>query len=99
MWGIKYLPNYKYTLIKTFHIFLQYIRALKCNNTHYYTKLRNFPLPPLLAIESSRVELFRQGPGKTNKQLGLDSNQLPKITTRLVSFIHIFEQQLYIVIL
>lgn len=52
-----------------------------------------------LATSSSRVELFRQGSGKTNKQLGLDSNQLPKITTRLVSFIHIFEQQLYIVIL
>lgn len=63
---------------------------------HEITKL---PSPPLLAIESSRVELFRQGSGKTNKQLGLDSNQLPKITTRLVSFIHIFEQQLYIVIL
>lgn len=50
-------------------------------------------------IFSSRAFSFRQGSGKTNKQLGLDSNQLPKITTRLVSFIHIFEQQLYIVIL
>lgn len=43
---------------------------------HEITKL---PSPPLLAIESSRVELFRQGSGKTNKQLGLDSNQLPKL--------------------
>lgn len=49
---------------------------------------------------SSRNRIFSSRAFSTaNKQLGLDSNQLPKITTRLVSFIHIFEQQLYIVIL
>lgn len=44
---------------------------------------------------SSRNRIFSSRAFST----GLDSNQLPKITTRLVSFIHIFEQQLYIVIL
>lgn len=67
-------------------------------HSYYYTKIRNFPLLPLLgiAIESSRVEPFRQSSNKKpNNNYTVSRCKNYNLTLKNVPFIHIFERTLY----